>query len=69
MVKEAEEYKEDDSKIKEQSELKYIAGPQFNMFEKTINNPQLASNVKDEQKKQGQIMDQKLKKLLPTKNG
>jgi len=27
MVKEAEEYKEDDSKIKEQSELKYIAGP------------------------------------------
>ena len=64
MVKEAEMNKEHDAKIKEQSELKYKAESYINMFEKTMSDPKLAGNVKDEQKKQGQKMVDELKKLL-----
>ena len=63
MVKEAEENKEKDAKIKEQTEIKYRAESLITTFEKTMNDEK-AKNLSEDQKKTAQKQIDELKDLL-----
>lgn len=63
MVKEAEENKEKDAKIKEQTEIKYRAESLITTFEKSLNDEK-AKNLLEEQKKAAQKQIDELKDLL-----
>ncbi len=63
MVKEAEENKEKDAKIKEQTEIKYRAESLITTFEKSLNDEK-AKNLPEEQKKAAQKQIDELKDLL-----
>ena len=63
MVKEAEENKEKDAKIKEQTEIKYRAESLITTFEKIMNDEK-AKNLSEDQKKTAQKQIDELKDLL-----
>ena len=63
MVKEAEENKEKDAKIKEQAEIKYRAESLITTFEKSMNDEK-AKSLSEEQKKTAQKQIDELKDLL-----
>ena len=63
MVKEPEENKEKDAKIKEQTEIKYRAESLITTFEKSLNNEK-AKSLPEEQKKTAQKQIDELKDLL-----
>ena len=63
MVKEAEENKEKDEKIKQQTEIKYRAETLINSLENSLKDEK-AKSLSEEQKKQAQQQIDELKKLL-----
>ncbi len=63
MVKEAEENKEKDEKIKQQTEIKYRAETLINSLENSLKDEK-AKSLPEEQKKQAQQQIDELKKLL-----
>ncbi len=63
MIKEAEENKENDEKLKKASEVRYRAESMISMIEKSMEGDQ-AQNMPDEQKTQAQTQLDELKKLL-----
>ena len=63
MVKEAEENKEKDAKIKEQAEIKYRAESLITTFEKSMNDEK-AKSLSEDQKKTAQKQINELKDLL-----